>query len=889
MNNIDKFYKEPLYDYLVCPFCKKPLFYNAQRERLECRECAQFYPEKHDVIQFLIRESSNEASEKVETGSGKRQEYVFIFTESLKKTDVQYGELISLLRMNVLNKYGREPDIQIMNDKEGESDDHLVDLFTITIRKYNQSCVVESSLDLDLKFIIDSAGYVHSDGDLIYSEVWDHTKRDEVVKKMKEYASSQGKNRYRFCFLTKTSSKDETLRELVIDEHRFFLGETLFKQNKDYVEENLKDCLNIENKNSEKAEIIIYKDNQLSVEEGENDFVWEEGQMYFLIYHCSHKKENPLHKLDEDKPYRINGYTTPAPLMKAMLNLAMVKERDTVIDPFAYTGTLALETCGIGCQVIASDICETLGLADNIHFLTKINGLNLVDLKNILISNNPPYSDLKQLARDFLKYPTEGHPFTKPKEEIEELLEKKPLLNDRINRLCFYIIRRFYVEKSMSGPEEDSFMADLTDYVKDIIRKLEKYRKTVRNQSQVDKIAMIKSKGWDWLVLSADATKLPISESSIDVIVTDPPYGYGTEMTEETLYEIYRGFFEQAFRVLKDEGRLVISILDKVRTGKPIGPKTRRPGVIKLISKIAKANKIHFIVPEIPSSTGYKGYFYWKSEYALNRVIISLQIKKTPEPPSYTPTYEEPLNGIKKTELKNALTDIQKLRERDLDLSIKKALRLIQENPDDPIILRELAHSYQLKGIYGKAMYLLCRALEMNRNDAETWFRLGLVHTRSGNFTEAEKAIRNASELRRKDMVIANELAFVLWSSGKIDEAIEVTTEAYNQIKKTTAKKIKYQILNNLSYYLAERGEADDIKKALEISEVLGIKEETKLSHLETRGFVLLRAYRHSNEQKFLDEAISLLEYVHRKDLRNAFAAFHLMEAYKLRKQPKAL
>ena len=328
-----------------------------------------------------------------------------------------------------------------------------------------------------------------------------------------------------------------------------------------------------------------------------------------------------------------------------------------------------------------------------------------------------------QLARNTLEYKTES--FTDTKQKIQELLKQNPILEDQINRLCFYILRRYFIEIGQSSLQGKA--KEFDDYIENIIKTLKEYKK-VRSSTYTDKpnpsmnkSVNISNAYWNKLVLSANATKIPIRDSSIDVIVTDPPYGYATDTSEEDLYATYTSFFEQAFRVLKDEGRIVISVLDRVKTGKKINTRIRTPGFKKIISKIAKEKKIHFIIPDIPLSSESRSYFYWKSDHALNRTIISLQIKKTPDLPSFRPTYEQPLEEDNE-ELKNKLSIVQELRKKDLDLSIKKALFLLENYPNNSAVLRELAHNYQSKGMYGKAAYLIHQALEINNKDVEALF-----------------------------------------------------------------------------------------------------------------------------------------------------------------------
>jgi uncharacterized protein YbaR (Trm112 family) len=50
-------------DDLVCPVCKQPLTYNAEKETLKCQKCRRVYPIRDDIPILLVDEATIEDPE----------------------------------------------------------------------------------------------------------------------------------------------------------------------------------------------------------------------------------------------------------------------------------------------------------------------------------------------------------------------------------------------------------------------------------------------------------------------------------------------------------------------------------------------------------------------------------------------------------------------------------------------------------------------------------------------------------------------------------------------------------------------------------------------------------------------------------------------------------
>ncbi|MDW7733344.1 MAG: TRM11 family methyltransferase, partial [Methanolobus sp.] len=63
----------------------------------------------------------------------------------------------------------------------------------------------------------------------------------------------------------------------------------------------------------------------------------------------------------------------------------------------------------------------------------------------------------------------------------------------------------------------------------------------------------------DYSLLVGDACRIPIKGSTVDAIVTDPPYGRSAAIKAESLHHLYSGSFSEMYRVLK-KGKLAVVV-----------------------------------------------------------------------------------------------------------------------------------------------------------------------------------------------------------------------------------------------------------------------------------------------------------------------------------------
>lgn len=231
--------------------------------------------------------------------------------------------------------------------------------------------------------------------------------------------------------------------------------------------------------------------------------------------------------------------------------------------------------------------------------------------------------------------------------ELSDLCSNYPTLS---RRLTYYILRRHRYLQLLTGGDADSLeeaqgsvhriWTDYDTHAEALERKplsspIAPFGKHVPSW----KVGLAEKRSLDRIGVRLDATRLPIRDNSIDLIVTDPPYGYGgsvSEADEKHLVDAYRVFFREFLRVLKDGGRLVLAVLDKIRTGKVINPQLTTGKLIYRLWDTARLMDI-----ELEPVLQWKAMpvshwedktrinvFHWRGSSVLNRAIVAVRVCK---------------------------------------------------------------------------------------------------------------------------------------------------------------------------------------------------------------------------------------------------------------------
>jgi hypothetical protein len=153
----------------------------------------------------------------------------------------------------------------------------------------------------------------------------------------------------------------------------------------------------------------------------------------------------------------------------------------------------------------------------------------------------------------------------------------------------------------------------------------------------------------DWLDNRAPCDAIDTLKSlanSVDIIVTDPPYGFNTIEAAESMVDTYQKFMHESLSALKDRGQLILCLPDESHNGQSIPGYAQaewfdreiRAMARKIGSDPARYKFECDIFPayseELSNSFGSRGLF-WRSERALTRKVLHYMVRKrileTPE------------------------------------------------------------------------------------------------------------------------------------------------------------------------------------------------------------------------------------------------------------------
>ncbi len=406
-------------------------------------------------------------------------------------------------------------------------------------------------------------------------------------------------------------------------------------------------------------------------------------ERYFLCYDQLYSNENPFHVFDENKPAWKAHTTIPHTLAGAMINVSRPwwpeGATDKIADPFVGTGTTCLECLKFTETVTeGSDLDGSAALLmnDNLAFFSGTpeeiewafytmdavgkcleSGLDPKDL-DVLVAGQSvmqAYSWAVDLIDRLQQSGLAGKEDLAPW-AVEEI-QRKTLFE----RLFFYVARRTVV-RNVAAFERGSHdwatayckeAAILARQTKDLLRK-----RRAETERRVDTRGYLSIfQGTYSLACSAHSDRLraaqggadgtvcvncldacALPERTFDVVIADPPYGFNTDEAPADLAHLYSCFLTSMIRALKDEGQLVICLLDRSHTGRQSLFFTNKEVVIQQILVKAEEEGFEVIMPtgRVPEpAERFKPPYYWESIRALRRAILHFRLRRRGQPTGY--------------------------------------------------------------------------------------------------------------------------------------------------------------------------------------------------------------------------------------------------------------
>lgn len=422
---------------------------------------------------------------------------------------------------------------------------------------------------------------------------------------------------------------------------------------------------------------------------------FERHDQALLCYRQQYANKCPHHLFDENKPAWIRPTTIPPALAAAMVNMTRPHwSGDDIVlyDPFCGTGTFALE--GVQFDAVSKIECRDLDqvarqlIEDNVAVLAmdhtgpatstckkcqegasekreskenpwhcERDSCELCDLErklHHLDETHPECAWPKTAFTQAASQQSEGHDGAGWVEVTPELLRE---FKERslIERVVFYLMLRTQKRRSSSDrllPNQDEFW-EYFDHEKDTLRgqvaSLMKLRRHQRQKrEELGHVRVIRGlrhysrgvtvspgllRSWEDRVRveHGRAEELPERlKACVDVVVTDPPYGFNTDEEPGELAQMYLETIGRLSESLKEGGGQVAMCLpEQSRTGRTIQPYARRGWVMRhLLAKVASQGRHEPTWEAVTVGVPFDPPYFWRSGRALERAIVHMRVKR---------------------------------------------------------------------------------------------------------------------------------------------------------------------------------------------------------------------------------------------------------------------
>ena len=361
----------------------------------------------------------------------------FLFKKNLHVTNIQFAELLSLLRLHTRFENGAVvKDIQFVSTAfyrqwvdtivntltpaNGKPDFRSIaklygELFqrTIVVDPFYTSCSVfiPPTVDIDLLAVCGYSGYIHSCGSNVFVRKVSKTKKEHLMDALRTFLDTLD-NDGKKVFFTVYSHEDFTqydreigdelrdgLDDVKIFVEKFFMGRDslvsvlreIKKEFGRHFEIPEPGDFRIKHKEFREAEGVdstrtlwLIKDFGIDPKS-----LQKTSETFFICYDQQFVNDNHFHIFDENKPAWVSHTTIPHTLLGAMINIALPylpPAKETIVcDPFAGTGTTWLEGLKYG------------DLLFKCSDKSPISGLLAQDNKNFF---SQPVEQLQLLSRD---------------------------------------------------------------------------------------------------------------------------------------------------------------------------------------------------------------------------------------------------------------------------------------------------------------------------------------------------------------------------------------------------------------------------------------------------------------------------------------------------------
>jgi Flp pilus assembly protein TadD len=153
--------------------------------------------------------------------------------------------------------------------------------------------------------------------------------------------------------------------------------------------------------------------------------------------------------------------------------------------------------------------------------------------------------------------------------------------------------------------------------------------------------------------------------------------------------------------------------------------------------------------------------------------------------------------------------------------------RALTESPENPIILTEIAMTYDSLGQEEKAEVLYLKVVGLAQHDSSSYNNLGFNYLLQRRYAEAVRTLELGLSRNQKDRLLLNNLATAYALNGQDEEALRLLTKSIGEAG----------AYNNLGYFYMIREEWEQaenaFKRALEINPVFYARARENLDNLK--------------------------------------------------------
>lgn len=631
----------------------------------------------------------------------------FLFKKNLRITNIQFGELLSLLKTHIRVKgYARVPHLRFLSVPEfhwsfcriketfdlGSPKERSYVAYaygqhfgqTVVIQPFFCSCAVylPPLMSLDLLKVCGESGYIHSCGANLMTEfVYDtrtrhlfrafdsffKTKRDKKARVFTVYAREDwplGSER-------QPRAVQDGIDQVKIPVNKFFMGNdpistVLAKIKQRYgskmlrvvqpgrLDEDRDKALKDPSVESQKT-IFLIADQQIT-----EHLKQPKDARFYICYEQQYINENPFHVFDEDKPAWVDQTTIPHTLAGAMINITRPwkpKRHQRICDPFCGSGTTWFEACKLpNTKVMCDDISPAAArvAVDNFRFFQASNEKLKswqAELKTVGdLPRDKGSRARSQGGREF-NAAAEAYSLWKDVADTDNYSAQKKLLRTKLGdesvRLIFYMMLKTSKRNHVNAGTDawwDFYKVELKNHIAAIEVLWE--QKDRNERPVVPQSPIAKGRGRYSASCYVDTRSMTAEPDfdgmsvlnlnkkyhrEIDLIVTDPPYGFNTKEDQCRFAELYRRMIPTLLSTLSNDAQLVISVPEWSHTGRQLPASAYKTFLThEILMAAAKENMevIRTPYPVTHAASLFRAPFYWESERALRRAILHFRFKR---------------------------------------------------------------------------------------------------------------------------------------------------------------------------------------------------------------------------------------------------------------------